>query len=375
MKKKFVIGLIAFTVFIFSYGVFVGTYKVFPYEIFDTTKKIVLSEKDEMDGSDLETTIYETDVKSLIHINDENDIIKKRSDLVHYIWKGKGLPSSTPSEVMSGISDSNFNDLTNLKRIDKFTITMEYGVDSIAYLFLADKSNNSLIIYNHGHDKGFNDGKNTIQFFLEKGYSVLAFSMPLKGMNSQPVIDLQDFGRVKFTSHDMFVFLESSEFSPIKYFVEPIFVSLNYIDENFAFDSYYMTGISGGGWTTILYAAIDPRIVQSYSVAGSVPIYLRFIPKNLGDYEQISPDLYRIVDYLDLYILGSYGDNRKLVQIFNKFDSCCFSGELYKTYENEVKAKVSQLHKGSFDIYLDDTHRGHKISEHALNLILDSMRS
>ena len=123
----------------------------------------------------------------------------------------------------------------------------------------------------------------------------------------------------------------------------------------------------------LLYSAIDNRIEQSYSIAGSVPIYLRSIPENRGDYEQLLPKLYQNANYLDLYIMSSFGDNRKSIQIFNKYDSCCFSGEFYKTYENEIKETVSQLKKGYFEIYLDETHKTHKISELALKIMIKHM--
>ena len=71
--------------------------------------------------------------------------------------------------------------------------------------------------------------------------------------------------------------------------------------------------------------------------------------------------------------MGSYGDYRKLIQIFNKYDPCCFDGELYQSYEDEVKRTVSNLQKGKFKIYLDDSHKGHKISENTLRIILKSM--
>lgn len=73
-----------------------------------------------------------------------------------------------------------------------------------------------------------------------------------------------------------------------------------------------MMGLSGGGWTTVLYAALDPRIMRSYPVAGSWPIYLRFAsPRDWGDYEETIPELYKTVNYLEMYILGSYGEGRK----------------------------------------------------------------
>ena len=71
--------------------------------------------------------------------------------------------------------------------------------------------------------------------------------------------------------------------------------------------------------------------------------------------------------------MNSYGENRKFIQIFNKYDSCCFSGEFYKTYETEVKNTLSKLNNGHFDIFLDDTHRTHKISDKALEIIIQSM--
>ena len=33
------------------------------------------------------------------------------------------------------------------------------------------------------------------------------------------------------------------------------------------------------------------------------------------------------------------------------------------------------LEKGKFEIYLDDTHKKHQISEHALQVIIDSMKN
>lgn len=317
----------------------------------------------------------EVNVSSLIHIQNELDLLNKREALIHYIWKENGFPyDKMPTKIEQNIQDDRFSDLRNLAKIDKITISMTYDVDSKAYLFLASKSNNKLVIYNQGHDGDFVLGKNTIQYFLDNNFSVIAFSMPLLEPNSQPLIDLQNFGKLKLTSHDDLMFLESKNFSPIQFFVEPIAVSLNYVEKEYKFESYNMVGISGGGWTTVLYSAIDPRISKSYPVAGSTPMYLRFNnPKNMGDYEQLVPELYNITDYLDLYIMASYGDNRGQLQIFNKYDPCCFSGLGFKTYESEIKNTVSSLGKGTFDIFLDETNNKHSISDESLGVILKDM--
>jgi len=370
-RHSLLLTILVISITVFIYGVFVGTYKIFPYDVLDNVKAISLNEKNEFDEQDL---IYENNVNRLIHINSVDDISKLKNKLIDFIWSYNGFPDSKlPDSVQTDIVNTLYTDFTNLRKIDQITINMEYGVNSISYLFIPESSNNKLIIYHQGHAGDFYKGKETIQFFLDRNYAVLAFSMPLLGMNNQPIVEIPNIGTIKLTSHEHLRFIESSDFSPIKFFVEPITRSLNYLDKEYDFSSYYMVGISGGGWTVTLYPAIDDRILQSYSIAGSIPIYLRSLPENRGDYEQWLPELYQNANYLDLYIMNSFGENRKFVQIFNKYDSCCFSGELYKSYENEIKKSISKLDKGYFKIYLDDTHKTHKISESTLEIIIDSM--
>jgi|LWDU01.1.fsa_nt_gi hypothetical protein len=371
MKKNILLLILLLLISVFIYGVLVGVYQIFPYDLLDSIKAITLNEKTTFVHQNV---IYENNIDSLIHIQNPDDIVKLKNNLINFIWNGDGFPlSKLPSNIEIDISNSVYEKFTNLERIDEITIEMDFGVNSISYLFIPESSNNKLIIYHQGHDGNFYNGQETIQFFLEKNYSVLAFSMPLLGMNNQPIIDVSNIGSIKLTSHEHLRFLESSDFSPIKFFVEPITVSLNYLEKNYNFLSYDMVGISGGGWTVTLYSALDDRISQTYSIAGSVPIYLRSIAENRGDYEQWVPELYQIANYLDLYIMSSYGDDRKFVQIFNKYDSCCFAGDLYKSYENNIKKSILKLEKGYFEIYLDDTHKTHKISNFALEIMNKSM--
>ena len=366
--------IIPIIIVVFFCGVVVGLYEYFPYEGLNQTKKILFNE-----GTDehiiTSTSFEKFDASSIIEINTKEDLTYKRTSLIKYIWKDQ-MPTKLPISITENFVDDNFSDLENLKQLDKITIEMEHGVNSIAYFFIPHEQNNKLIIYHQGHDGDFLLGKNTIQFFLKNGYSIVAFSMPLKGMNSQPVIETSDFGPIKFVSHKQFTLLESSKFSPMKYFVEPIVLSLNFIDKNYDYDSYNMIGISGGGWTTIIYSAIDERISQSYSVAGSYPLHLRYETKNLGDYEQTNPNIYRISNYLELYTMSSSGDNRKLVQLFIYNDPCCFQAELYEKfpYSNVIQDRLEILgNEGDFSVFLDSSTNKHEISDRVLNLILDGM--
>ena len=365
--------IIPIIIIAFSYGVAVGLYEYFPYEGLNQTKKIILNESDE--SIITSTDFAKFDISSIIEIDVKEDISSKKTSLIQYIWKDQ-MPTKLPTSVEENFTDENFNDVKNLKQLDKITIEMEHGVNSIAYFFIPYESNNKLIIYHHGHAGDFILEKNTITFFLNNGYSVVAFNMPLKGINSQPIIETSDFGPIKFIFHDQFPLLESPNFSPMKYFVEPIALSLNFIEQNYDYDEYYMVGISGGGWTTIIYSAIDQRISQSYSVAGSYPLYLRQEVKNLGDYEQNNPNIYRISNYLELYTMSSFGNDRKLVQLFIYNDPCCFQAELYEKfpYGNAIQDRLEILgDEGKFSVFLDNSTNQHEISEHTLSLILDEM--
>jgi len=371
MNKYLLTFLVISFVSIFFFSTYVGLYKIFPYEFLDSSKDVLFGQKTIEKNQFAE----QSSIDSLIRIYDKSDIDKKRNFLTEFFWDVGSLQrvkdKSQLPEVESGISDSNYKDFQNLKRIDRLTVEMEYGINSISYLFLPEQSNEKLILYHQGHGGDFLLGKDTIQFFLDRNFTVLAMSMPLLGMNNQPVVEIDGLGEMKLISHNQFRLLEANNFNPMKLFLDPIQINLNFLNKEYNFERYSMLGLSGGGWTTVVYSAIDDIISDSFSVAGSMPFYLRVDGRDMGDYEQTNIELYQNVNYLELYILSAYGDGRKHVQIFNKDDPCCFSGNGYETYEFIIKDKISQLGKGNFQILIDDTHNEHKISDHTLKFVYE----
>jgi hypothetical protein len=321
----------------------------------------------------------EFDIPSIIEIQNEDEALRKRKDFINALFGPEGFPfAKQPDDVEHAIKDPDFEEMPNLKSIDRLTIEMDWGLNSIAYHFIPIRSNKQAVIYHQGHNGKFSLGRKTISAFLEKGYDVIGMSMPIKGMNSIPTVNLKRFGKMIISKHDWFCYLTPKSGHPVRYFIDPVIGAVNYL-EKFNFKRIVMIGISGGGWTTTISAAIDPRIDRCYPIPGSHPNYLRVTKvggkNSIGDYEQYAPDLYRVANYLELYILGSYGKNRGQLQVLNEFDTCCFFGTGYTTYKDIVKKRVADLGKGSYDVFLDSSHHEHKISDRALRVIFKDLNN
>lgn len=362
MKKKILIGLIVLIAF--GYGFLAGTKKIFPYDTIRLIYNKVLKNND-LNHLNECVNLNEKEIKSLISIKNDKDLNNIRKELIHFVWGNKGIPKRIINNFEKDFKDERYSDIESIDRIDKITVKMDFNLNSYIYHFLPKKSNNKLIIYHQGHGGDFIKSKQQIKYFIDKGFSVIALSMPLLGMNNQPVANIGGkIGKIKLINHLQMAHLTPVEGHNVKYFLEPTIIALNYIKDDYDYDLISMVGISGGGWTTTLVSAIDTRISLSFPVAGSYPIYLRS-QRDWGDYEQTIPALYQRINYLELYILAS-SNNRKQLQIINKFDSCCFAG----TKSNSYKDIVSDISSGEFGVLIDDSHSEHKISTFVLNEIV-----
>lgn len=366
--KKIVFFTIIFSLTFFALGFISNQYFNSLENFYDTIKSNDTAE----DFS--KNQLSPIDIASIIHVKNDGDLQKIRTDLNNYIFSNKSPTSKIPDKISINIHDKNFQNISNLKQIDELIINMKYDVNSVVYLFHPEKSNNKLIIYHEGHAGDFVNGKKSIEFFINDGYTVMSFAMPLLGKNNNPIFEHESIGKIQLIDHDQLRYLETNSFSPIQFFVEPIMISLNYLDQNYDFDSYNMVGISGGGWSTTLYSAMDERINDSFSIAGSIPIFMRNVPENVGDYEQILPELYYIANYLDLYILSSVGTDRSFTQIFIKNDPCCFGNGEFRTYEKILTEHITNLN-GTFSIIEDDSIKRHEISDIILRFISNKIRT
>ena len=308
-----------------------------------------------------------TNISNIIRINNETNIIAKRERLINYIWKGE-LPLNKVPIVQTGGRSNYFLDWD----IHKLTVNMEHNITSSMYHFHANSPNNRLVIYHHGHNSPFYVERELIELLLNNGYDVIVISMPLEPTNNQPEIFIEGIGNFKFTSHEYLRMLDTDKFSSIKFFIEPVIQVLNYAEKE-GFEEISMVGISGGGWTTILASAIDTRIKNSFHVAAPPPLYIRPYTYGLGGYEESLPELYRIANYLELYIMGAYGKERQSFQINIPSDEVINSGEYHKLYQDDVYNSIDNLGNAKFEIFVDYSTKKHTFSKDTIEFILEKL--
>jgi hypothetical protein len=349
-----------------------------------------------------------------------NDVTAKRQALIRFIWgsAATALPTALPDSVVTNIPwPITSGTFSNLLRVDLLKFNESTRHRGRALYFIPRSSNGEIVLVHKGHgdsidgstaltdDDGANGGiRRTIDTLLAEGYGVVAIEMPHMwgGICVQNSSGVSSDGRANCTafdseptadrmSHDQ-MFTDTTTtpagMSPIRWFVEPEIETINYLQSIGAAIGYHMIGLSGGGWTTTICAAIDPRIQMSFPVAGSIPIYLR--PNAIeGDSEQNSKNsdgvyvngLYDVAGFPDLYIVGSAGFARLQVQILNRYDLCCWGegvgfhnqgtgpawNNAIRAYEQRVRSALAGMgHNGEFRLEIDEASAGHYISWNAL---------
>jgi hypothetical protein len=322
-----------------------------------------------------------------IRLSTPAGIKDKRIEIIKAIWGTEILPDRSDLKITVDVKNP-LSANTSIFRVDKFEVPVNslYGPDTepvndLAYLFTPVKRNNRLVLLNPGHSCTLKaqpeDDQRieaTILGLLRAGFDVLAVFMPHVSetgcdLNHCAVINTQIREGVQKPT------------SGLRFFLEPEIVCLNYLTRNLNYSDINMVGLSGGGWTTNLLAALDERISYSFNVAGSMPLYYRS-GASMGDIEQFIPELYRdIAGYPDLYVLGAFGKGRKQVQILNRRDNCCFGQKQHDpdrrydddihAFEATVKDKLRRLGAaGHYYAVIDETAINHQISSMALNEII-----
>lgn len=301
----------------------------------------------------------------LITIRTPADAERRRRELIRLIWGTDALPSREPDSVEADARDPRFAGLAGLARAERLHVRMDFGLDSNVVHLVPERPNGVLVLVHDGHSDVF-ALRDAVARLLDRGFGIAAFAMPLYGGNARPAVRAGQLGRIHLDQHEKLRVLRPAAGSPVQYLLEPVPVVLNRLAPRYR--SVAMIGLSGGGWTTTLAAALDPRIAKSFPVAGSSPADI--LPARIWqEYEQSDPALYARFSYLDLYLLGAAGRGRRQLQILNEYDDCCFAGRGAETYAAAVAAGARRL-GGHYDLLIDGSHGRHQLSPAALERLL-----
>ncbi|WP_135081112.1 alpha/beta fold hydrolase [Terasakiella sp. SH-1] len=248
---------------------------------------------------------------------------------------------------------------SNLDAIFELSTDFDPAYIAKSFLFTPLKSNGHLVLYHHGYAGTFHQQKYFLEKLNEQGFTVIAFNMISYGDHPNNIPDPWMYavnGKLDQVKH------------PQEVIFKPVFASLNHALDTQKIQHVHMMGLSAGGWVTAVSAALDPRIEKSYPIAGVLPIGLRH-----GDKERASPQFYKpmleTASYLDMFALAADRPGRSQMQIFNRYDRCCFNNTRGKLYEDIVQNVTG----GDFSVLIDETHARHKISSWAFDKILKDL--
>ena len=109
-----------------------------------------------------------------------------------------------------------------------------------------------------------------------------------------------------------------------------------------------VTGLSGGGWQTVMLSALDPRVAVAVEVAGIGSRESNLThPVDTDEIEEDAPDLMQDEDYPELLALRA---PRPTLEIHNGTDSCCFRAPLVKPYLYDNVKQFFELYGASNEL-------------------------
>lgn len=338
----------------FAWGLATGTWHLFPYEpvraIFRAVKQSLPVTKLLADASST-PTLTQSELQSarlqlrqwLVPTTDvKSEVMKSSKDFV-----------ASLSVVAGRAAESIIESVKEVRVISgQFDAISGWRWRS---LYLRNGGRKLLIVHwGHGDNPFQSD---IVKLALDAGYDVIAMTMPMVNWNRIPSVEVKTWDGPGLlldpVDHGALEMLDTGDKHFIGFFISPVVAS---IDKAFAsqdYDSVSMVGFSGGGWTTVISAAVDDRIRKSVAVAGLLPFFARQQAKDLTDAEQYDAAFYKKFPSPLIYQMAA-DDRRLLAMVYNDADPCCFdaaSAQLFAKYlakERNYYVKIVESATHSF---------------------------
>lgn len=310
-----------------------------------------------------------TDPATLIYMTTRDDATRTRAALRQAVLGGDPQTHVRPARLEEGYKLAKLDGMVGLARIDRLTIPVGNTYTARAYHLRPVRANGRVVIYQHGYAGTIEDAREMLAALVGAGYAVIGLNNYKYGENRTREAVIPRVGLYRL---DMWNFLNLLE-HPLRAYFHPIVVAINYAVATLGVSEVDMVGFSNGGWMTMVAAAIDPRIRRSYPVAGAYPIYLRSGETKVHQPEHFYRPMLLAATYPEIYILSALEPARRQIQVFNRFDRCCWRNTKARLYEPAVRDTVKRLGGGTFAVLIDETHADHKVSAFARSHILEDL--
>jgi hypothetical protein len=309
-------------------------------------------------------------------------LLQTRAALVKYLWKGADPNALLPDQVVEGAKSHDFAAIAPTASIKTIHFKSIKDFDGFTE-FATQGPTTCLTIRAHGHEGQPGDvsilpgGRIFLRQEWKRGCDLVIVPMPFRS-ETDVTLDLVNNGRVHIgVTHEALGLLDTADFSAFRLFFDPLFASLNWLETtNHRYTEVNMAGVSGGGWMSIVYPAIDPRVTNSIAVAGGFPTYLRFLPtentfRDIGDWEQGYGPFYQIANFFELTLLGGLDKGRHQTLVYNAADPCCFSGYRAMTFLPNLERRAKEIGVSLTSI-IDSTHFEHDMSEYVMQRVAET---
>lgn len=279
------------------------------------------------------------------------------------------------------------SDASLVKEVLLFRSDLPLGLASYPILVspVSARQGVDFVLLHAGHGLQLEAGLDTaLSTALTNGCHALLFEMPRQGSSGTTTVEQNRnpsfvtlpngtvFDFSPFPGHAAFIELDSMlGITLLAIFVQPVIDAVSFIKSNYPKSKIFMIGISGGGWTTHLAAALDPRIDWSMAIAGSEPI-----ESAAYDYEQSHYILTRLFGYSRIYALAS-SHNRPHIHVFNRHDDCCFAPKEYFQHWQEGMSDLSRVMEleHSYQLFVDESSSKHDIGFDSMSILIAALQA
>jgi hypothetical protein len=360
-------------------------------------------------AQELDARLDNFDITGLVRFDSPDEAEARRGEMIKLIWPD-GITTARPkvTESIDYPPELRTVDKTLVSRVDRYDVdVMNADFHSIVYVLYPKEMPEGparLAVVQAGHmldgyDQGLSAGLDkAVDTLLKRGFVVATVQMPVTNWNTDTDGTLASGTKVNVTGrrtggHDeMFEEVEPElKGQTLRFFLDPVVETINeLVARHPSPEMVLMIGLSGGGWTTHLAAAADTRIDVSLPLAGALPLYARpFSPGSKGDAEQEYAPLYREVDsngdgvldradgacsWLEIFGLGGVSPDadrpRVAVMVLNLYDTCCFGGPVFKTFDKPLDERIEAVGRGRWHFHSDDSHKSHIISPEVLEEVM-----